>query len=177
MLIFHKEKNYILNFSPSEEQILMFLLFLSHTHAHAHEHTHTHKALLFHKGADIVPRTCVLQCEVSAIKTEHLNDDSSFKLGVICYSRVVTLVTTTLTAPYNLLRSYVAVSLGSRFRTPPTAWMSGQRNSGTRAEEKSVHARSSLFYPLKHIFPCFTHEIKFTFPQCIINFVLIFFPD
>ena len=74
-------------------------------------------------------------------------------------------------------RSYVAVSLGSRFRTPPAAWMSGQRNSGTRAEEKSVHARSSLFYPLKYIFPCFTHEIKFTFPQCIINFVLIFFPD
>ena len=105
------------------------MLTLSLCPTHTYTRTHT-VAWLCHIGAYVVPSTCILQCEVSAIKIKRFNYDPSFKPRAICDSKVVTLVTTTLTAPCNLLRSYTAVSLGSRVGIPREA---GCVDRGTRA--------------------------------------------
>jgi len=118
---FIMKRNYILYFLSREEHILMFpvslSLSLTHTHTYASTHSHT-QSLLFHNEGDVVPSTCTLQCEVSTTKTKHMNYDPSFKPRAICRSKVVTLVTTTVTAPCNLLRSFCAVSLWSRVTVP-----------------------------------------------------------
>ena len=123
LLFFIMKRNDILYFLSSEEHILMFpvslSLSLSHSHTHTHTYIRTHTlSLLFHNEGDVVTSMCTLQCEVSTVKTKRMNYDPSFKPRAICYSKVVTLVTTTVTAPCNFLLSFSAVSLGSRVTVP-----------------------------------------------------------
>ena len=148
----------------------------SHTSIRTHTHIHTHCHGLYHNEAEVVSSTCKLQCEVSNIKTKRMNYDPSFKPRAICYRKVVTLVISTVTAPCNLFRSFCAVSLGSRVTVPLGA---GCMERESRAWQLNKSLFTSVFYfsVPKMFFLRSTHKMKSTVPQCVINFVLIFFPD
>jgi hypothetical protein len=172
-------KGNILYFLPSEEHILMFRVSLSLSLCPplslSHTHTHTLSLLLYNE-ADAVPSTCTLQCEVSTIKLNiwimihHLSRERFVTVKWLLSSRPQW--------PHHV--SFCGLSLlhlwGHELQS-----LSGQDSCTDEVTHDSwtrVCSRlSSNSLSPKIFFLRPAHKMKSTVPQCIINFVLIFFPD